>query len=126
MAKLHTPYRFTPEVIHAEAPTSSPGSYILGNNAGGGLFRPRYVGRSDRDIEGRLATHGYLYFFEYFVVRKAADPQEAYRQECTLWHGYRQQGYDLANKIHPAAPPGYPNRCPFCAFAKHMSALEVD
>lgn len=121
-----TPYRFTPDVIRKEVMKDVPGSYLLGNDQGERDFAPRYVGRSDNDMQGRLLTHNHLYSYEYFIFRKASDPKEAFRQECQLWHGHQQCGYELDNKVHPAVPVGLDVRCPYCDFANHMSALQVN
>lgn len=126
MAILYTPYRFTPEVVRNEVPPDTAGSYVLGDSRGDGLFVPQYVGRSGADVQERLRGHNHLYKYEYFVFRQADSPKEAFRQECEFWHGHRQRGYDLDNRVHPAVPDGQDARCPFCSFAEHMSALSVD
>jgi len=126
MAELYTPYRFTPNVVRQEVESDTAGSYVLGVDAGDGNFAPRYVGRSDHGVQGRLAKHDYLYKYEYFVYRTASGAEQAFQQECELWHGYRQRGYELDNKVHPAVPPGCALKCPFCDFADHMSALRAN
>jgi hypothetical protein len=118
---LLTPYLFTPSAARREIAAGQPGAYMLGHDDGG--FVPGYVGRSDRCVRERLASHELLGEFDYFAVRRARDATEAFQLECELWHYFQQVGPRLRNVIHPAAPRMSGLVCPYCYFATHVQPL---
>ena len=67
-----------------------------------------YVGRSDKDVNGRLHDHvgSYKRFrFEYYGSAKAS-----FEKECHLYHDFKPSD----NKIHPDRPNGRDWECPVC------------
>ncbi len=83
----------------------NPGVYVLTRDG----KRANYVGRSDGDVQGRLAQHigsGYSHFWFAY----ASSPMDAFLKECWLWHQYSPTD----NSIHPDRPNGSGWRCPVC------------
>ena len=75
-----------------------------------GLFVPKYVGRSDDDVNGRLKdwagkTKSPLFKFSY-----ADSVEEAFEKECNNYHDFNP----LGNTSHPARPEGKKWECPRC------------
>ena len=92
------------------------GVYLLTHEARGPESRILvvYVGRGR--IRNRLAAH--LDDVEkhalHFFFRPVDDEEAAFEEECRLFHSYGRDRH-LDNKIHPAVPPGVPDRYPRCA-----------
>lgn len=77
----------------------------------------RYVGRSDGGLYAEILQTWNRFSVPgvrlvYVQWRYYEDAWEAYEGECREFH--RHHGPDLINQIHPAAPAGYPPRCPVC------------
>lgn len=73
---------------------------------------PRYIGRSDEDVQKRLLAHAREGRFRYFLVEHIREPDDAFHRECQLFHYYR---YQLRNVIHPNRPRGCGDACPKCS-----------
>ena len=89
---------------------SQIGNYALGhlrNNE----FVPKYVGRSDSNLNRRLKGHvGEKY--KRFKFSYASSKLAAWKKECSNYHDWIDQ---LDNEIHPARPVGVSkvsNPCP--------------
>ena len=85
------------------------GAYILADTPG----VPRYVGRSDRDVQSRLLQHVDAGDYRFFYVEHDRTAVDAFLRECGWYHYYRNQ---LSNKIHPAIPRGCGSGCPRCSY----------
>jgi hypothetical protein len=106
---LRGAYKLDNETIDEKVTKTSAGAYALGYLNDKKLFVPKYVGRSDDDINGRLKdwVGKYAYFkFEYYDSAKAA-----FEKECNLYHDWKSQ---LDNKLHPDRPEGTNWKCPRC------------
>lgn len=107
---LKGPFSLDSTTINAQVKKNSIGAYALGHikkDTGG--FVPKYVGRSDNDLNGRLQAHiaEYPQFkFEYYSSAK-----KAFEKECNLYHDWKKQ---LDNKEHPDRPNGTDWKCPRC------------
>ncbi|WP_170130972.1 hypothetical protein [Deinococcus yavapaiensis] len=115
------PHVLLPQVVRRVVEPGRSGVYVLGRDERG--FKPGYVGRSDTDLQRRLATHNHRDEFEYFIFRYAGSPEEAFRLECELWHAHEETASGMLNRIHPDAPSGSGLECPYCAFGKDLAAL---
>lgn len=114
---LLVPRLLLPEVVKQVVVPACPGAYALGH-AGPDGFLVGYVGRSDTCLRSRLLSHNYLWHFEYFLFRYAANSEAAFHLECEFWHAYRKQ---LCNVIHPAVPTGSNASCRYCGFAEAVN-----
>lgn len=105
---LHGPYQLSRSTVVRTVTLTYPGVYVLsrdGRNA-------HYVGRSDRDVKGRLLDHtGSRYTVYWFAY--AISSWDAFHKECILYHQYGGSS-SLDNQIHPQRPAGTPWRCPGC------------
>lgn len=119
MSKMYTPRLFLPEIVRSHVKPRRPGVYMIGNNEKG--FDIKYIGRSDKCLQNRLATHNLLYKYDYFVFRYAKDPAHAYQLECQLWHSLPDR--ELRNAIHPASPKNSQLECPYCHFVWHINRI---
>lgn len=100
-------------------PAGLPGVYLLLLGA-----RPRYVGRSDTCLAGRLAAHRDRDDVTHVAWSVCAGPTQAFRAECYWYH--RMAGAPgLLNRMHPAAPRGLHLGCPFCGDAARTAAEAV-
>ncbi|MFQ6674274.1 MAG: hypothetical protein ACE5GH_05770 [Fidelibacterota bacterium] len=97
--------------INKEITKVSPGSYLLGRVSQMGqttVFIPKYVGRSDQDVNERLKDHAN---FTHFKYRYASSPKEAFLSECELYHEHKSF---IINRIHPNRPKVTNWKCPRC------------
>ena len=82
---LDGPYKLDNETIDKIVTKKSAGAYALGNLSEKKGFIPKYVGRSDDDVNGRLkewVSKGYTHFkFKYY-----GSPKAAFEKECNLYH----------------------------------------
>jgi hypothetical protein len=115
MMKL-LPRLFLPEIVRSKVLLKRPGVYLLGNDEAG--FAVKYVGRSDKCLRNRLATHNHLFTYDYFAFMYAKDEREAFFLECQLWHTFQKSS--LNNFIHPASPVNSGIKCPYCHFSKEV------
>ncbi len=86
-----------------------PGVYMLAKS----IRIPRYVGRSDDNVRGRLLKWVGSRKYSLFSVEHIRNPVEAFLRECGLYHYYRNQ---LDNKVHPGRPRGCRDKCPKCSY----------
>jgi len=111
---LRGPHSLNTETIDSVVEKNKIGAYALGYVSVGDDFMPKYVGRSDNDLNGRLKTHigeGCSKFkFEYYSSAK-----KAFEKECNLHHDWKEQ---LDNKEHPDRPSGTNWKCPRCNVSK--------
>ena len=98
-------FRMTPATVRALVPSGVPGTYLLLS-----AETPVYVGRSDKCLQSRLASHNHLEVATHVLWEPAKDPWQAFLLESWWWH--RHSPY--LNRIHPATPSGGQRRCPFC------------
>ncbi|VEG40466.1 Uncharacterised protein [Mycolicibacterium flavescens] len=98
-------FQLNPRTVRSLIPAGTPGTYLLLQGE-----RPVYVGRSDRCLRARLATHNHLHHATHVTWETARDAWGAFLLEAWWWH---QHSDTLINKIHPAAPTGQ-GPCPFC------------
>lgn len=93
--------------VVAHARRRWPGVYRLADTHG----IPRYIGRSDEDVQKRLLDHVRTGRYRFFWVEHIGTPDDAFHRECHLFHYYRRQ---LDNAIHPSRPKGCGDACPKC------------
>jgi hypothetical protein len=106
---LRGPFKLDNDTIDKEVTTKSAGAYALGYLDEERAFVPKYVGRSDDDVNKRLKdwVGKYAYFkFEYY-----GSPKAAFEKECNLYHDWKDQ---IDNKTHPDRPDGSDWQCPRC------------
>ena len=107
---LKGPFSLDVKTIDKVVTKKSAGTYALGYLNKEGLFVPKYVGRSDTDINKRLKDsvgNNYPKFeFEYY-----GSPKAAFEKECNLYHDWKAQ---LDNKEHPDRPENANWKCPRC------------
>jgi hypothetical protein len=107
---LRGPFTLNNETIDGQVTATSAGAYALGYLNNQKLFVPKYVGRSDDNINKRLKNwvgSKYSYFkFEYYSSAKAA-----FEKECNLYHDWENQ---IDNKQHPDRPDETNWKCPRC------------
>lgn len=88
-----------------------PGYYLLEDKIEG--YRvPRYVGRSDSDLQQEMIQRIQMGHpeAEFFYSPSA---EQAYYAECALYHAYINLG-SLRNERHPDKPDGINVECPYC------------
>lgn len=95
--------------VRRHARSGWPGVYMLADTA----ELPRYVGRSDSDVQNRLLQHASSGAYRFFYVEHDRSPIDAFQRECNLYHYYRSQ---LDNEIHPAIPRDCGDGCPKCSY----------
>lgn len=102
--------RFEVEVIDRVVTEISPGNYALGLKDEAGEFVPKYVGRSDFNLNAELKKKRAELNYPYFKFSYSS-PREAYDMECSHFHIYRAQ---LDNAEHPLRPAGSQLSCFLC------------
>jgi hypothetical protein len=108
-----TKYYFNEKTIKDYVPSKGVGNYALGDkNPESGQFRPKYVGRSDTNLQqeliARLQEKGHHKLFKFKI---ASNISEAFDTECRNYHDFESH---LENEIHPASPAGMNLRCHVC------------
>ncbi len=104
-------YELTLERVRQVVPSGSSGFYELGVIRDG-EFHPRYIGRSDRDLQSRLETHNRQRDgVTHFRPKVTKNIRRAFELECREWHLH---GEELQNKIHPDRPDYLGYECPYC------------
>jgi hypothetical protein len=87
------------------------GNYALGESRDNSFY-PKYVGRSDEDINTRLHQWvGEKRNCPYFKMSYANNRKEAFEKECKNFHDFLSS---LDNDIHPDKPDGTNWKCPVC------------
>ena len=112
MPKLNMsgPYKLDNETIDKEVTKISPGNYALGKeNKEGGLII-KYVGRADKDLNGRLKSWVDERSYTHFKYSYASSIKNAFEEECRNYHDWK----NLDNDIHPDRPDGKDYKCPYC------------
>ncbi len=105
------PFDLAPESIDANIPVTSPGNYALGT-VDGGTFYVSYIGRSDRDLNGRLKAWLEKRYTS-FKFSYASSSREAFEKECVNFHEFGGVQI-LENNAHPDRPADSSWRCPIC------------
>ncbi|HLN62304.1 MAG TPA: hypothetical protein VK464_12195 [Symbiobacteriaceae bacterium] len=104
-------FPFTSAIVDEIITRRAPGNYALGF-VRNGRFVPRYIGRAESDVRGRIKDHlGESPDYKYFKFRYAASPRDAFLHECMNYHGFIG---GLDNWVHPARPAGTDLTCPYC------------
>lgn len=103
-------YKFDSDVVKEKVKENEKGNYAVGISKDN-VFTPKYVGRSDTNLQNeliiRLATHTYPHFkFSY-----ATSALAAYKKECQNYHDFIKV---LENENHPASPSGSNQTCHIC------------
>jgi len=106
------PFDYDTPTIQSKVDSEKIGNYALGKTDDKGDFYPKYVGRSDSDLQGELTSrlqdkdHHSKFKFSYADSKK-----EAFEKECKNYHDFEKS---LENKIHPDSPNGMNLKCPVC------------
>jgi len=105
------PFEFTAEDIDKVVDKKSIGNYILGY-AKNKIFFPKYVGRSDKDLNQELKDKLDSKYdkFEYCYALSLRDSFEG---ECDNYHNFLETGL-LDNENHPDRPNSTDLKCPRC------------
>ena len=109
---LDGPFSLKIETINSVV-TVSPGVYALGYVEIGGDFIPKYIGRSDANINKSLndwVDRGY----SKFKFECCDSVETAFAKECRLYHDWKEQ---LDNKEHPKRRDANWN-CPCCKLSE--------
>jgi hypothetical protein len=88
------------------------GAFTLGAANERGEFVPRYVGRSDTDVNQQLKS--WIGRYQQFEYRHFLSTRAAFEKECRLFHdlGGTER---LDNTAHPARPAASDWVCPHCS-----------
>jgi hypothetical protein len=105
---LKGPFSLNKETIESVA-SATPGVYVLGYVEIGGDFIPKYVGRSDANINQSLKEWANTEYSK-FKFECCDSPQSAFVKECRLYHDWKEQ---LNNQEHPRKLDNRWN-CPCC------------
>lgn len=108
--ELQGAYSLNSESVNKAVSETSPGAYVLGEFKAD-HFQPRYVGRSDRNVRGRLIDHVSDTDYSFFCFQYCGTVREAFEAECIFFHSFES---DLDNKRHPDRPNGKDWSCPCC------------
>lgn len=100
-------HSLSPRSVKRHARSGSKGVYTLWNSRSG---PPRYVGRSDSDVQRRLLQQARKTDYSFFTVEHMNSTKEAWHREANLYHYHKST---LDNKRHPQAPKGM--GCPRCS-----------
>jgi hypothetical protein len=109
---LRGPYKLDNDTIDKEVTKKSAGAYALGYLQED-TFIPKYVGRSDEDVNDRLKD--WVGKYKYFKFEYYGSPKSAFEKECNLYHDWKAQ---LDNKCHPDRPDDTTWQCPRCDIFK--------
>ena len=85
------------------------GTYCLGYRSNETTFHPKYVGRSDTDLNKRLKD--WVGEYKRFKFMYHTTIKQAYEKECHLYHDWKDH---IDNDVHPATPEGTDYTCPVC------------
>ena len=118
MSKLYQrgPYLLNADTIDTLVTQTLPGDYVLGDMLADATFVPKYVGRSDRDVNSSLKKHAAskqpYYCFQFAYSDTASG---AFYGECLNYHWLSAViNAPLDNKAHPFSPASKNWLCPFC------------
>ena len=108
------PLHLSRKAVEDAVPDGVPGSFALGH------ARPHesaafisFVGRSDASLRETLLRHVGSHYTAFYWL-PAASAEEAWLQQCALWHEMGGPDGLLHSGGHPM-PPGN-LRCPRCGF----------
>lgn len=111
------PYPLSHRSIDEHVDKERKGVYLLYVTKDG---PPRYVGRSDDDLNERLRSwvgasgrFGDYRFFRFEYVR---GPRKRFERECNLYHQHGGESGQLDNERHPDRPDGTDWTCPRCNY----------
>lgn len=107
---MHGPLELSIEKIDNTIKARSPGNYALGYIKDHS-FMIEYVGRSDKDLRGRLIN--WVGKYAFFKWSYAISEKAAYLKECRNYHDFIGNA-DLDNQLHPAKLDGKDWKCPVC------------
>jgi len=105
---LSGPFPLTRDIVNSAVYGIGPGAYALGHIDQSRNFVIERIGRSDKDLNGRLRQHVGTYsvfkfsFFDSAIL--------SYHKECSLYHDFRPRD----NKFHPNCPVDEDLVCPVC------------
>ncbi len=104
------PFPLESKEVDDQVSKKSAGNYALGKEREKGNFIPKYVGRSDTNVNARIKDH---VDSEYplFKFSYAESSKEAFKKECKNYHDFVK---NLDNDIHPDRPDGKDWKCPVC------------
>jgi hypothetical protein len=105
---LSSTIALTDREIDGSKVRNRPGVYVLGAGTVAGNIVPRFVGRSEEDLKGRLKQH--VGGESHFAFAHTSSAMGAYRAECELFHHLKPAN----NKAHPKLPKGTTWQCPWC------------
>lgn len=108
---LKGPHDFDSETVDRVVTKTSEGNYALGYINPDGGFVPKYVGRSDTDLNQELKNR-LNRDHPKFKYGYASSPKAAFEKECHNYHDFEEQ---LDNERHPARPDGSGWTCPVCS-----------
>jgi hypothetical protein len=109
---MNGPYALSTDEIDRQVTKTSPGNYGLGYTKEDGTFVVSYVGRSDRDVNGRL--HDWVGTkYKKFKYSYADSAKAAFEKECHNYHDFGGSK-ELDNETHPDRPNGTNWKCPVC------------
>jgi hypothetical protein len=112
---LSGPYKLTAQQIDETVSKCCPGNFILGNSDSPKDFQPKYVGRSDMDLNRQLKD--FVDKYSLFSFRYAETAFEAFVNECHYYHQWKTVS-KLDNDAHPKSPAGTAWVCPICGIFK--------
>lgn len=109
-----------PKWVRTVIPSAATGFYRLGVIEDG-EFRPRYFGRSDRELRSRLLTHRRERpEMTHFAPMVTSTIRRAFELECREWH---LRGESMENEIHPASPRHIAYDCPYCGLEQRLATV---
>jgi hypothetical protein len=114
-ARIQPAIRLTESNVARTVPPSIAGVYFLKIVARGGRVNEK-VGRDDVDLRQRLLQHARDASDNVlFGWMRAADPNDAYRLECYLWHAQGGAWARIEGDSHPVNAERIPFLgCPDC------------
>lgn len=107
---MEGPFPFTPESIESHVYQNTAGNYALGRMNENDRFSPKFVGRSDTDVNSSLKLLFHERLHPLFKFCYADSPRAAFEKECENWHDFDPP----ENINHPFRPDGTDWKCPRC------------
>lgn len=108
---LKGPFKLCKEEIELYVKKQTAGNFLLGYvNINDGLFYELYSGHTD-NIHKTLTK--LIRYFSHFKFIPTESLQEAFINDCTLYHFYNEKAI-LLNVAHPSPPEGNGWRCSVC------------
>jgi hypothetical protein len=106
-SNMKGPFLLKTEIIDKEIRIDTIGVYLLGVINNDGTIKPKYVGRSDNNLNKRLHDHE-KENYPHFMYHYAGSIKDAFEMECRLYHLYGGDADHIDNKIHPDRPKEWP------------------